>query len=149
SKLWNTSLTTRSEPIVVSPDGRYAVFLWALVNADGSAGETYAERWTIARGGRSLLVPLHTKDILAATATRDGRLVAATDGASSIWRLSTMKKLGTARGPHLDSRTANAALSPDGRTLGYGLRDGSVHFFAPATGATVSGVGAHEAAVMR
>jgi WD40 repeat protein len=125
------------------------VLLWALVNDDGSAGETYAERWTIARGGPSLLVPLHTKDVLAATATRDGRLVVATDGAISSWRLSTMKKLGTARGPHLDSRTAKAALSPDGRRLAYGLQDGSVHFFTPATGATVSGTGAHEAAVMR
>jgi WD40 repeat protein/DNA-binding SARP family transcriptional activator len=149
SKLWNTSLTTRSEPVVVSPDGRYAVFLWALVNDDGSAGETYAERWTIARGGPSLLVPLHTKDILAATATRDGRLVVATDGAISTWRLSTMKKLGTARGPRLDSRTAHAALSPDGRTLAYGLQDGTVRFFTPATGATVSGIGAHEAAVIQ
>ncbi len=149
SKLWETSLTTQFEPLVVTPDGRYAVLLWALRNSDGSAGETYAERWTIGQGGQSLLVPLHTKDVLAVTATRDGRLVVATDGAISTWRVSTMKELGTARGPHLDSRTASAGLSPDGRTLGYGLTDGSVHFFTPATGATVSGIGAHEAPVWR
>jgi WD40 repeat protein/DNA-binding SARP family transcriptional activator len=149
SRLWNTSLTTRNEPIVVSPDGRYAVFLWALVNNDGSGGETYAERWTIAGGGPSLLVPLHTKDILAATVTRDGRLVVATDGAVSTWDVSTMKELGMTRGPRLDSRTTATALSPDGRTLAYGLTDGSVRFFTVATGATVSGIGAHDAVVRR
>src|SRR5262249_20385108 len=35
SKAWETSLTTISEPLVVTPDGRYAILLWALRNNDG------------------------------------------------------------------------------------------------------------------
>ena len=82
-----------------------------------ASGQAYAEVWSIRHGGQSRLVPLHAKDILAATATRDGRLVVVDDGEITTWNTATMRRISTVPGPRLSSLDARGAISPDGRTL--------------------------------
>jgi WD40 repeat protein len=147
SELWENNLSTPIEPLVVSPDGSRATLLWALEDPDGRVGNAYAEVWSIRHGGRSRLVPLHAKDVVAATATRGGRLVVADDGEITFWNGATMRKISAVPGPRLSSLHDRGAISPDGRTLAYGLPDGTVHFFDVASGRTISGQGAHSGEV--
>ena len=118
----------------MTADGRHAFVIWAVWHADGTRVRRYAEAWRLSHPGPSHLVPLHAKGILAATATADGRLVVATDGAISTWNAATMRRISEVPGPRLRVAFASGALSPDGRTLAYGLPDGTVHFFDVATG---------------
>jgi WD40 repeat protein/class 3 adenylate cyclase len=149
SKLWQVTPSTPFEPAIVTPDGRRAFVIWAVWNRDGSQGETYAETWRLDRPGPSHLVPLHATGILAATGTADGRLIVATNGAISTWNTATMRRISEVPGPQLRPEFVSAAISPDGRTLAYGLGDGTVHFFDVTTGEEVAGTGAHSAGVAR
>jgi WD40 repeat protein/class 3 adenylate cyclase len=149
SKLWQTTPSTPFEPAIVTRDGRYAFLIWAVWNEDGSEGATYAETWRLSHSGPSHLVPLRAKGIIAATATADGRLVIATNGAISTWDAATMRRISEVPGPRLKVEFVSGAISPDGRTLAYGLEDGTVHFFDVATGKMIAGTGAHSAGVTR
>jgi WD40 repeat protein/class 3 adenylate cyclase len=149
SKLWQRTPSTPFEPAIVTRDGRYAFVVWAVWNPDGREGEAYAETWRLNRSGPSHRVRLHAKGIIAATATPGGRLVVATNGAISTWDAATMRRISEVPGPRLEVAFASGALSPDGRTLAYGLPDGTVHFFDVATGKTIAGTGAHSAGVAR
>ena len=149
SKLWQITPSTPFEPAIVTSDGRYAFLVWAVWNQDGSEGATYAETWQLSRSGPSHLVPLHAEGIVAATATADGRLVVATNGTISTWNAATMRRISSVPGPRLKPEFSPGAISPDGRTLAYGLGDGTVHFFDVATGKTIAGTGAHSAGVTR
>ncbi len=148
SKLWENNLSTPTEPLVVTPDGSRAMLLWSLENPNGAVGAAYAEVWSIRHGGQSRLVPLHAKDVLGATATRDGRLVVADDGEITTWNTATMRRISSVPGPRLSSLDARGAISPDGRTFAYGLPDGTVHFFDVASGRTIAGQGAHSGQVV-
>ena len=145
-RLWNTTLSSYIEPAFTSPDGRFLYLLWSAVNPDGSSGAAYVQRWSIARGGRPTVLPMHETGIVAATATADNRLVAATNGAITTWNATTLRKISTVRGPRLPG-FANGAISPDGRTFGYGLADGTVHFVDITTGHSRRRHGAHAADV--
>ncbi len=150
SKLWQITPSTPFEPAIVTPDGRHAFVIWAVWNPkDGSEGDTYAETWRLDDPGPSHLVPLHAEGIVAATATADGRLIVATNGAISTWSAATMQRTSQVPGPRLKPEFVAGAISPDGRTLAYGLGDGTVHFFDVATGKDVPGTGAHSAGVTR
>jgi WD40 repeat protein/class 3 adenylate cyclase len=149
SKLWQVTPSTPFEPAIVTADGRRAFVIWAVWNQDGSQGHTYAETWRLDRPGPSHLVPLHATGIVAATGTADGRLIVATNGAISTWNTATMRRISQVPGPRLRPEFVSGALSPDGRTLAYGLGDGTVHFFDVATGQEVAGTGAHSAGVAR
>jgi WD40 repeat protein len=52
-------------------------------------------------------------------------------------------------GPRFTGQFAPVALSPDGKTLAYGLVDGTVRFFDIASGKTILGEGAHSGEVNR
>ncbi len=147
SQLWENTLSTPFEPLVVTPDGRRAILFWAVENPDSTVGTSYAEVWSIRRGGPSRLVPLHVKGVLAATALPDGRLAVVSNGAITFWNAATMKRIASLPGPHLSGVNAHGVLSPDGRIFAYGLPDGTVHFYGVATGRTIAGQGAHTAEV--
>jgi WD40 repeat protein/class 3 adenylate cyclase len=149
SKLWQTTRSTPFEPAIVTRDGRRAFLVWAVWNEDGSEGQTYVEAWRLNHPGPSRLVPLHAKGIIAATVTARGRLVVATNGAISTWNAASMQRISEVAGPRLKVEFASGAISPDGRTLSYGLPDGTVHFFDVATGKAIAGTGAHSAGVTR
>jgi hypothetical protein len=78
--------------------------------------------------------------MVAAVVTSDNRLIVVTDGAITTWNAITMKRIRTIRGPRFTS-FVNGAISPDGRTLGYGLDNGTVHFVNTATGRSVDAQG--------
>ncbi len=147
SQLWENTLSTPVEPLIITPDGRRAFLLWAVEHPDGTVGASYAEAWSIQHGGPSRLVPLHATGILAATATPDGRLIVVDDNVITTWDTATMKRISTVAGPHLSGPDARGALSPNGHTFAYGLADGTVHFFDVATGKTTTGQGGHSAEV--
>jgi WD40 repeat protein len=145
SRLWQTTPSTPFEPVLVSQDGQHAFLVWAVWNDNGSEGRTYLEAWRLDHPGPSRLVPLHANGIVAATLTTDGRLVIATDGAISTWNSRTLKRISEVPGPHLRAAFISGALSPNGRTLAYGLADGTVHFIDVTTGRATAGSGAHSA----
>jgi WD40 repeat protein/class 3 adenylate cyclase len=151
SKLWQMNRTSPIEPLVVSPDGRYAFLLYSLVNADGSNGRAYMEEWRLGRGGPSRQpVPLDGNGMIAAAALPGDRVIVAMDGRISIWDGGKLRRLSTTSGPAFGPNTfLNSTFSPNGQILAYGLEDGSVHFHNIETGKTITGVGTHAAAVQR
>jgi WD40 repeat protein len=145
---WQSTHTSPIEPVVVTPDGRYAAFLYA--NEEDGSGAALMEWWNLAHNGPSKLVPLGGTGMLAATALPGDRMLVATNGRILTWDLRKLKKIRSVQGPHFDpSVFLNAALSPDGRTLAYGLDDGTMHFWNIEKRQKVDGLGAHSAAVQR
>jgi WD40 repeat protein len=150
SRKWLTTYTNQIEPLVVSPDGRFAFLIWASLKPDGTPGPAYAERWSLARGGPSQLIPLHVDDVTAAVVTPDDRLVVASEGRISSWDAATMRHLGSSPGPAgaLSSAQMNAAaLSSDGSLYAYGLPNGQVWFYDVARRKTIAGLSGHTASV--
>ncbi len=145
--LWNTTLSGFVEPLTVTPDGHTVFLLWAAQRPDGSDGPAYIQRWSVARGGAPLVVPMHASGMFAATVTHDGLLVVATDRKISTWNTQTMRQLSSIPIPRISSAVVNAAISPDGTTFAYGLADGTVHFIDVSSGRVTDGLGAHAAPV--
>ena len=141
-KLWLNTLSVFNEPVLGTPDGRYVFLLWAAQKPDGSGGPAYLQRWTTTQGGKPLVVPMHLDGMIAATATRDGKLVVATDQAVSIWNATTLRRIRTIAVSGVGS-AFGGAVSPDGRTVAYGFADGTVHFVDLSTGKQTAGAGAH------
>jgi WD40 repeat protein len=145
---WQTTRTSPIEPVVVTADGRYAAFLYA--DEEDGSGPALMEWWNLAHNGRSKLVPLGGTGMLAATALPGDRILVATNGRILTWDLRKLKKIRSVPGPHFDpSVFLNAAISPDGRILAYGLDDGTMHFWNIEKRQKVDGLGAHSAAVQR
>ena len=142
SRLFMRTSNIPTTVLVATPDDRYLFFFWAVMNPNGSAGPAYAERWDLQRGGASDLVPLDQRDMLAATATRDGRLIVVTDGAVTTWDPDTMRRVGKVPSPvSANGQSPATAVSPDGRRVAYGLSNGTVEFLDVTTGNTTTGVG--------
>ncbi|HJQ51640.1 MAG TPA: WD40 repeat domain-containing protein, partial [Gaiellaceae bacterium] len=149
SRLWQQHPTIDGPPLV-TPDGRYLLFPWALLTPDGGLGPLYVERWRLDRGGKSQLVRLNGKGLIAAAVLPGDRLIVATNGQIVTWDAKTRKKGRTVSGPEFAPDALPAGtLSPDGRTLAYGLVDGSVHFFDIAHDKAITAVGTHSAPVQR
>jgi WD40 repeat protein len=149
SDQWKLHHESQLEPVLVSPDGRYAFLLYSRLNPDGSNGRAYLEEWRLDHGGPShRLVPLDGTGMLAAAALPGDRVVVAMDGRISTWDGRNLKRISTAAGPAFGQNVfVNAALSPDGRIFAYGFGDGTVHFRNIETGRTTLGVGTHAAPV--
>ena len=71
-------------------------------------------------------------------------MATSTEGTTTIFDARTLRPL-----KHLPSRSGGAALSPDGRTVLLGGRDGSVRFVDLVTGTSRSASGRHDGAVTR
>ncbi len=147
SKLWQTTRTSPIESLVVSRDGRFAYFLYSL-RPDGS-GPAYVEEWQLDRGGPSHLVRLGGVGMVAATALSGDRLIVATYRRILTWNAKTGAIRSVAGPTFTPTEFVNAAISPNGRILAYGLGDGTVHFFDIAKDKTIDGLGAHSAPVQR
>ena len=147
SKTWQDSPGARDEPVVVTGDGRYAALFWTLSNPDRSLGPAYMELWRLDRGGPARLVRLGATGLVAAAALTGDRVAVATEGHLAIWDLRAGRRVRAMRGPDAGIGNAVEAVSPDGRTISYGLADGTVHFFDVDTGAQLPVVGGHSAPV--
>ena len=82
---WQSTHTSPIEPVVVTPDGRYAAFLYA--NEEDGSGPALMEWWNLAHNGPSKLVPLGGTGMLAATALPGDRMLVATNGRILTWDL--------------------------------------------------------------
>jgi WD40 repeat protein/class 3 adenylate cyclase len=145
---WANSATGPIQPLVVSRDGRYAFFLYAL-GPDGS-GRAYMEVWRLDHSGGSQVVPLDGNGMIAAEALSGDRVSVAMNGRISTWNGKTLKRVSTTPGTRFGpTEFVNGAISPDGSTFAYGLDDGTTHFRKIAKGTERTGVGGHSAAVQR
>jgi WD40 repeat protein/class 3 adenylate cyclase len=145
---WLIKPTSPTEPLVVSPDGRYAFFLYAL--GPQGTGRAYMEVWSLDHGGGSQVVPLDGNGMIAATALPGDRVSVAMNGRTSVWDGRNRKRISTAPGKRFGpTELVSAAISPDGRTFAYGLDDGTVHFRDIGKATEVTGIGGHAAAVQR
>ncbi len=145
--LWTSTPTSFAQPVLASKDGKYVYFLYATLKSDGTDGPAYLQRWTTARGGKPLVVPLHLRGMFDAALTADGKIAVATDDGLSLWSASTLKPVRGPRGQNGDSAIDNGAVSRNGRFFVTGRPDGTVHFFDARTGKTYAGSAAHTAAV--
>ena len=124
-----------------SPDGRslFAVIAlppdrgWVIRRFDARSGRPLGRERYLGPQPATLMV------------TRDGRelVTTAVDG-TVIREARTLREL-----RRLPVSAEQAALSPDGRTILAGGRDGSVHFVDLATGETTAASGRHDRAVER
>jgi WD40 repeat protein/class 3 adenylate cyclase len=151
SQLWQLHRTSQLEPLLASPDGRYAFLVYSLVKPDGSYGRAYLEEWRLDHGGPSRPpTRLDGSGMLGAVALRGDRVVVAMNGRISTWNGRTLKRVSTAAGPAFGPADfVNTGLSPNGQIFAYGLGDGTVHFRNIETGKTTPGLGAHAASVQR
>lgn len=152
SKLWQKTPTSAVEPVLVSRDGRYGFFLYAVVNKDGSNGAAYVEEWRLDHNGATKKPPpqLGGTGMVAAEALSGDRVIVALDGRIVTWDARTQREISSVPGPRFGpTEFVNAAISPNGRIFAYGLADGSVHFFNIARGTSITGGGLHGAPVQR
>jgi WD40 repeat protein/class 3 adenylate cyclase len=148
SGLWQHNPTING-PLLVTRDGRYLLFPWSLITPDNGLGPLYVEKWPLDQGGKSQLVRLSGKGLIAAAVLRGDRVIVATNGQIVSWDAKTGKE-GTVPGPTFAPNDVSAgAISPDGRLLAYGLVDGSVHFFDITHNKGITALGAHSARVQR
>jgi WD40 repeat protein/DNA-binding SARP family transcriptional activator len=136
---------------LASPDGRNAFLVYGLTNqVDGTDGPAYVEMWRLGRNGSAKTVRLGGRGMNAATALPGDRIIFATDRRIVTWDAKTGSKRFVA-GPRFKPPIGcwSCAISPDGRILGYGLPNGTVHFFDIARGTTVTGLGGHSAPVQQ
>ncbi|HET7429326.1 MAG TPA: hypothetical protein VFJ66_07725, partial [Gaiellales bacterium] len=150
-KLWSTTPSSPNEPIVFSPNGRFVYLLWAVIKPNGDDGAVYVQRWPTDPPGSGVVPPTvvrlpGARGVIAADVTPAGDLVVASDGAVQTYELTSLRLIARVEVPNLVN-LVSASLSQDGRKLGYGTNDGTVHFVDVATGAKVDGNGAHSAAV--
>ena len=140
-----------SQPIVVSPDGRYVFLAWAGANPNGTDGPAYLQRWPVDPPGTGVVqptvIPAGENGVIAAGAAPHNRLLVVTDGAITTWDMSSLRRLARTAVPEL-KLPVSGAVSPDGRTVAIGKPDGTVHFIDVATGKITDGSGAHAAGVV-
>ena len=150
SKLWRSQHTSGNE-LLVSPDGRFAFLVYGLIDQTNfSDGPARVEFWKLASGGASRVSPLGGTGVVAARALPGDRVMVATDDRILTWDLKR-RDLRSSAGPKLTTNECgtNCEVSPDGRFLGYGLVDGTVHFYDIARHTLIDGLGGHSAAVQR
>jgi WD40 repeat protein/class 3 adenylate cyclase len=147
SRLYLNTRTSPLDPLVVSRDGQFAYFLYAL-RPDGS-GPAYVEGWRLDQGGSSDRVKLGGTGMIAATALPGDRVIVATYRQILTWDAKTMKIRSVPGPTFTPTEFVNGAISPNGRIFAYGLSNGTVHFFDIAKDKTVDGLGAHSAPIQR
>jgi WD40 repeat protein/DNA-binding SARP family transcriptional activator len=130
-----------------SPDGRTLFAVLAFVDQINHPGVSV--RRFDARTGRALggerFITRRVADV-SLMLSGDGRRVVttSTEGPATIFDARTLRPL-----KRLPFRAAGAALSPDGRKLLIGRRDGSVRFVDLVTGTSRTASGRHDGPVTR
>lgn len=151
SKYWRTFHTSGNVSLV-SPDGRYAFLVYGLLNQQDRSDRPgiHIESWSLDRGGHHVS-KLGGRGVVAAAALPGDRVIFATDNRMVITWDAKTGNVRSVPGPALtwNECGSNCVISPDGRFLGYGLRNGSVRFFDIPHDKTIDGLGAHSAPVQR
>jgi WD40 repeat protein len=142
-KRWLSTLTSGAEPLLASPDSRYAYLAYSEVDPDTQRdGAAYVDRWD-ARTGKLLETrAVGSKGMFDGYVERNGNVVLLTDTEIVTLDGKTLRRVRSkpVRLPY-PSSMARASLAPDGQTVATaGLTD-EVRFIDVGTGRTTKGVG--------
>lgn len=146
-KSWQKVPTSFQSPLLVSPDDRHAYFAWSFLNsAQTGDGTTHVDEWNL-RTGTLRSRAVRAQGMFAARLA-NGKLELVTDDRVVTLDAATLRTVQSqsVRFP-ANSFTAIGALSPDGRTMIFGLPTGAVSFVNLSTGRTTVGAGETGAAV--
>ena len=142
-KRWLSTLTSGAEPLLASPDSRYAYLAYSEVDPDSQRdGAAYVDRWD-ARTGKLLETrAVGSKGMFDGYVERNGNVVLLTDTEIVTLDGKTLRRVRSkpVRLPY-PSSMARASLAPDGQTVATaGLTD-EVRFIDVGTGRTTKGIG--------
>ena len=133
--------------ILISPDGRtvycaYQAFDLNSVRAQAPPGATYLVRWSLPSGRRLSTTRIDSGGVLSVRLVDAGaRLLVVDARRVSVFDASSLRRLrAVAITPALTAPSA-AAISPDGRMIAVGSRDGQLSFVDSSTGAARRGAG--------
>jgi len=147
-KRWQRGPGSFAEPLLLSGDGRRAYLAWSLTDQSQQHDlQTYVDEWDLATGKlRSTAVA--AKGMFDARLVA-GKLVLAGDDRVVTLDAATLRQV-AARSISFPASSAVAAgaLSPDGRTMVFGLPSGAVSFVDLVTGRVTQGAGKTGVAVV-
>jgi DNA-binding SARP family transcriptional activator/WD40 repeat protein len=134
--------------ILVAPDGRTVYYAYWVIDGAGHPDGAYIDRWSLP-GERLISTSRIGAGRLLALRLIDGgaRLLVVGPGVVSSFDSRSMRRVSTETIGPTPALTSAAAISPGGGTVAIGSRSGSVSFVNRATGASVTGHGAHRALV--
>lgn len=139
---WIHTPTSHIEPLLTSPDDRFAYLAYAAIQPDRTDGPAYLDRWDLRTGKLLGTSALGSNGMFDGHITRGGDLVFLTDTEVVTLHGKTLRRLSSkpVRLPE-ESSTAFAAVSPDGRTVATASMSGSVSFVDVRTGHMTIGAG--------
>jgi WD40 repeat protein len=142
-KRWLSTFTSGAEPLLASPDSRYAYLAYSEVDPDTqSDGAAYVDRWDVRTGKLLETRAVGSKGMFDGYVTANGNVVLLTDTEVVTLDGKTLRRVRSkpVRPPY-PSSMARASLAPDGQTIATaGLTD-EVRFIDVRTGRTTKGVG--------
>ena len=145
-KLWQSWGESYQQPLLVSGDDRRAYLAWSPQNPVTGDGQTYVDEWDL-RTGKLRSTKVDAKGMFAARLTGDTLELVADDRVVKLDAATLQPK--QSRRIHFPAVSAIAvgALSPDGRTMIFGLPTGAVSFVDLRDGRSKQGAGKTGAAV--
>jgi DNA-binding SARP family transcriptional activator/WD40 repeat protein len=136
--------------IAIAPDKRTVYYAYWSADSAATLAAAYLQRWTLP-GATALPVLRVGWHALLAIRLVDGgsRLMIASTRDVKTFEAGSLRLLRTATFAPAPAAPTAGAISPDGRTVAIGYRDGAVSFVNTATGATRTTTAGHEAPVAR
>ena len=142
-KRWLSTFTSGAEPLLVSPDNRYAYLAYSEVDRDTqSDGAGYVDRWDLRTGKLLETRAVGSKGMFDGHVTANGNLALLTDTDVVTLDGKTLRRVRSkpVRLPY-PSSMARASLAPDGQTVATAGLNDEVRFVDVRTGRTTKGVG--------
>jgi WD40 repeat protein len=139
--------TSYQAPLLVSGDDRHAYLAWSLLNpAQAGDAQTYVDEWDL-RTGKLRSRNVHAKGMFAARLAGEKLELVADDRVVTLDAASLRPVQSRSVRFPADSNIAIGALSPNGRTMIFGLPTGAVSFVDLRDEHTTQGAGKTGAAV--
>jgi len=133
--------------ILISPDGRtvycaYQAFDLNSVRAQVPPGATYLVRWSLPSGRRLSTTRIDSGGVLSVRLIDAGaRLLVVDARRVGVFDASSLRRLRAVAITPAPTAPSAAAISPDGRMIAVGSRDGQLSFVDSSTGAARRGAG--------
>jgi WD40 repeat protein/class 3 adenylate cyclase len=147
-KTWQQGPVGYLSPLLISNDDRHAYLAWTLVDQETGQtdGRSYVDEWDL-KTGKLRSVALNAKGMFDARLA-DGKLELVTDDQVVTLSADTLREMGSRRIRFpANSQAADGALSPDGRTMMFGLGTGAISFVDLVNGHVEQATGKTGAAV--
>jgi WD40 repeat protein len=136
--------------IAIAPDKRTVYYAYWSVDGLATQAAAYLQRWTLPSATALPVVRVGSHALLAIRSVGGGsRLMIASTRDVKTFDAGSLRLLHTSAFALAPAAPSAGAISPDGRTVAIGYRDGAVSFVNTATGATRTTTAGHEAPVAR